>query len=824
MIKNMLITGSGYGIRMYSANSNTFVNLTILNISEGMIISYSSSNNITSSVIQTKSYGTALYMTSNVGQTGPNIFYNNVFNSTINFNFVYGVYLNYWNVANQSGLNIWNSSLGYIGGNIWTNPSGTGYSDTCADSNRDGYCDIPYTLSSTGPNIDYLPLVATRPPLFVTPVSPLTGSPIIGRTVMYYYNVTWTSSTPPVNCSVFDNRTGASTYAKSNGTDPLINNSVTNNIVFTYPQDYDQLTWYVSCCYPGICYSSFPQTIAVHTSQINTSASPVDQYCLNAPVYFYCNYTDGNGKPVQAALVNITVLNATSTYLYTNDPNVIANPPPGVTVSPPPYPGVLYNSTLQEFYYVTSSLPLGKYNYSCSALNVSYPFNQSGSYNYTITDLLDSKLTVTTSPDYLMSQPNGQTFYFNGSYTTQSGGLLDSADCKLIINGATGGIIIQAYYNSNVNPPVYQANTTSLMIGPNQCNFTCTQTCYRTASNLTTFIVTYGGLSSSPALIFEDPVYSLETYSTAHKVIIQSPYSGSLVSNISTSRSGLNWTYGMVVKFNKPDCSTLSSLDQSKILLVNDSSNIYDTSLCTTVNSFAGVIFEDNQCGTHSACQLTVPYAYNFPSRVYNKISNSSYVLLNGDDLVVQDISELRSFYFNGYYLASNYAPSFLMRLSGQLTPSPYGIESFVNINVFSAKKSSVDYYYFSPSLISGYKIKGMPNCENSTICSNDNLPHFYLDNLQAVVNSSGVYRHLDVYGANSLAINQTGPVCSSCNDPSCPCQNPMQCDPLNGVCYTPACTYDTDCEGTMLCPNPYCNEFQCINHGQYNAFCSCAC
>lgn len=818
-IKNIISKDAAVGVFTYGSYFNNISNITITGASTGLDLSACSSNNITNSIIQ------ALYGIIITGNSENNLIYNNILNgSSKNVYFPYSseIYLNNWSVTKQSGVNIWNSSLGYIGGNVWTNPSGTGYSDTCADTTpNDGFCDSPYTVDPTGPNIDYLPIKATPLPIAVSAVSPLTGSVIIGRAVKFNYNVTWTSLIPPLNCSVFDNRTGVFAYSKSNST-PLINNSVANNITFTYPQDYDLLSWYVQCCYAYVCFSSYPpRTIAVHTSQINASAYPVDSRCLNAPVYFYCNYTDGNNKSVQPALVNITVWNATSTYLYTNDQNV----PDNSSVSH----GVLYNSTLQMFYYKTSSLPLGKYNYSCSALNVSYPFNQSGNYNYTITDLTDSKLTVTTYPDYQVQQQNGQTFYFNGSYTDQSGTtVLDNADCKLIIypNGAAGGMIIQAYYNSNVQ--LYQANTTSLMIGPNPCNFTCTQTCYRTASNLTTFIVTYGGLSSSPALVFEDPVYSLQTHSTAHKVITQSPYSGSLVSNISKSASGWNWTYGMVVKISKPQCAALPS-DKSKILLVKDSTNIYDTGACPAVNSFAGVIFEDNLCGSHLAqCNLNKPYAYNFPTGIYDKIPDSSYVLLNGDDLVVQDISKLRNFYFNGYYRANNYAPSFLMRLSGQLTCSPYGIESFVNINTFTQNISSVDYNYFnssSPANQNIYKIKGMPNCENSTICSNDNIPHFFLDNEYAFSNVSGAYTHVQSYGADNLTLTPLEP---PQQPPGGTLPPEQQCTPLlpdgcNATCNCSVMGHPGwTCSGGACipptspgCVNPNCNDTcHCSNYG----------
>ena len=61
---------------------------------------------------------------------------------------------NIWNITKTVGTNIIGGA--YLGGNYWTNPSGTGYSDTCTDADKDGFCDNSYTVA-TG-NIDYLPL------------------------------------------------------------------------------------------------------------------------------------------------------------------------------------------------------------------------------------------------------------------------------------------------------------------------------------------------------------------------------------------------------------------------------------------------------------------------------------------------------------------------------------------------------------------------------------------------------------------------------------------------------------------------------------------
>mgnify|MGYP003964978823 CR=1 FL=1 len=65
----------------------------------------------------------------------------------------------------------------------------------------------------------------------------------------------------------------------------------------------------------------------------------------------------------------------------------------------------------------------------------------------------------------------------------------------------------------------------------------------------------------------------------------------------------------------------------------------------------------------------------------------------------------------NSYYIATNSSPSFIMRLSGNLSNSTNGIESIVNLkkledaSVSIIEKSCVDYIYFSNSTPTNYLI-----------------------------------------------------------------------------------------------------------------------
>ncbi|MBN2014344.1 MAG: DUF2341 domain-containing protein [Candidatus Altiarchaeota archaeon] len=95
-------------------------------------------------------YGFYLYSTSAC------LSYNNLVNATNPTRFA-GTNTNNWNTIKQKGKRIY-SDGNLIGGNYWTDSTGTGYSNTCNDSDKDGFCDIQYNLTGDGMNIDFLSL------------------------------------------------------------------------------------------------------------------------------------------------------------------------------------------------------------------------------------------------------------------------------------------------------------------------------------------------------------------------------------------------------------------------------------------------------------------------------------------------------------------------------------------------------------------------------------------------------------------------------------------------------------------------------------------
>ena len=79
--------------------------------------------------------------------------HNNFFRNFDNINFGEGEFVS-WNSSLFPGPNIIGGP--FIGGNFWANPSGTGFSETCVDSDENGICDQQYMVAEN--NFDYYPL------------------------------------------------------------------------------------------------------------------------------------------------------------------------------------------------------------------------------------------------------------------------------------------------------------------------------------------------------------------------------------------------------------------------------------------------------------------------------------------------------------------------------------------------------------------------------------------------------------------------------------------------------------------------------------------
>ena len=146
--------GNAYGIYLKSSGSNIVVGNYVSNNSfgnEGL----GGSNGYCSGSAGTLGPGIG-YGIGLIASFSPNIFYNNYFNNTNGIN-INDTKNNIWNATRMSGTDIIGGH--YIGGNYWGYENGTGFSQTCADSDNDGICEFAYALGTN--NTDYLPLTVS---------------------------------------------------------------------------------------------------------------------------------------------------------------------------------------------------------------------------------------------------------------------------------------------------------------------------------------------------------------------------------------------------------------------------------------------------------------------------------------------------------------------------------------------------------------------------------------------------------------------------------------------------------------------------------------
>lgn len=159
LIDNNKASSNNMGIGLKTSSNNTLTGNNASSNNLGIYFNYSNSNTITKNIAGMNSHsGIRLLSSRN------NTIYNNLFNNRNNATGTgigWGgggpprpVYRNYWNITKTAGSNIVGGP--YLGGNFWALPDGSGYSQTCADNDRDGICDSSYKLSNI--NIDYLPI------------------------------------------------------------------------------------------------------------------------------------------------------------------------------------------------------------------------------------------------------------------------------------------------------------------------------------------------------------------------------------------------------------------------------------------------------------------------------------------------------------------------------------------------------------------------------------------------------------------------------------------------------------------------------------------
>lgn len=175
-IRNQYLLGNNFGIWGSTSSAVAIEKSSVIGSSIGLFLGSVSNGNVMDNEIYSNTVGIELSSVSAFNfynnkisdntqygiKATSSVINNKFFNNLLkNSNNVYtaGLQANSWNTTKQLGTRIYGTG-NYIGGNYWSNPEGTGYSDTCTDSDKDGFCDSPYTVSTN--NIDYLPLTSLR--------------------------------------------------------------------------------------------------------------------------------------------------------------------------------------------------------------------------------------------------------------------------------------------------------------------------------------------------------------------------------------------------------------------------------------------------------------------------------------------------------------------------------------------------------------------------------------------------------------------------------------------------------------------------------------
>ncbi|MEM3505164.1 MAG: NosD domain-containing protein [Archaeoglobaceae archaeon] len=173
-IRDLVISNASVGIELWNSSGIRIINNTISNNDRGIYLGFSSNNIVANNNISNNGGGIVLVYSNS------NLIYNNLFNNTQNF-YIYNSQ-NTWNTTLQQGRNILGGN--WLGGNAWLKPDGTGYSQTCKDTEEPiGICDEPYRINSY--SIDYLPLSVQMP----TPSPPTDISQCMDITQSGYYKL-----------------------------------------------------------------------------------------------------------------------------------------------------------------------------------------------------------------------------------------------------------------------------------------------------------------------------------------------------------------------------------------------------------------------------------------------------------------------------------------------------------------------------------------------------------------------------------------------------------------------------------------------------------
>ena len=229
-VYNIYSENNTVGAAFYSSTNATLRDSTFKNNQIGVLFSLSGGGNTLKNNKITSSSLVGIELGSLSNPSPPDLIYNNYLNNTKNADWNITVYPVYWNTSLKSGVNILGGP--YIGGNLWSNPSGTDFSDTCSDADNNSICDNPYTINGVT-NIDYYPLA-------------------VGSYVVYAKgNIFFVPPTPPNNTILYNRD-----YFEANATTNLTEN-YTKIVIHVY--NFTSYYTNYECSSPPIkpCYTNF---------------------------------------------------------------------------------------------------------------------------------------------------------------------------------------------------------------------------------------------------------------------------------------------------------------------------------------------------------------------------------------------------------------------------------------------------------------------------------------------------------------------------------------------------------------------------------------
>ena len=226
---------------------------------------------------------------------------------------------------------------------------------------------------------------------------------------------------------------------------------------------------------------------------------------------------------------------------------------------------------------------------------------------------------------------------------------------------------------------------------------------FRTLFLAEDYITKTGNYIPDVTLLFNESFFNGSIFGESSDVLEGAKYSD-IVNEINYYASKIN----VDVSFDAPSIEVTQDnpweikLIFSANLTMSDKSGLAMWQRQETVNSSIGIRgFEDPL------------YIVNTNAKIASKINKTIYegIYVSGND-----VSNLLSHMQAGYYTSNTEAPSFLNRLSGNLTADKNGIESLVDLSRLSGQgitvsdKSVVDYIYFSASNPANKAVNGMPS------------------------------------------------------------------------------------------------------------------